>query len=206
MYLFLDIDHTLLNTHRFKKDLATCAGDLGVTPRVFWKTYRALRKKGAFDAETFLHYLPPSFFPRRRGIAKRLTKVIEHVERYMYHDASFFLEWAKREGHTVVLYTYGKRSVQLQKINALRRRHTIYEWVITTDRTKRKNFRQYVRGRTPWIWIDDFDDVPVADRAFRGGTLLALQRKKGKRLRGIPVVRTLYQAIPFIKRASSHRI
>ncbi len=201
MFLFLDIDHTLLNTERFKRALAGCGRDLGVTPRIFWSAYRQSRTKGLFDVAAFLSCLPLSL-PSRRLLEKRFNAVINDIDTYIYRDASYFLKWAKQQGHVIVLYTHGKKAFQKKKIDAIRRRHAIHAWVITADRTKRRDFTRITRGRTPWVWIDDFKGVPIQDNVFRGGTLLVLTRKRGNGSHGKPTVRSLYQAITFIQNIS----
>lgn len=203
MHLILDIDHTLLNTSLLKKELARCCLDFGISKNVFWKTYHAVRTHSAFSVKGFVQSLVRTFHTDRRVLEKQYTNVIKNIDRYIYRDALFFLKWAHAQGHTIVLYTYGEPSLQREKIRALRKKGYIKKWIITTDRTKRKIFSHCLVTRKPWIWIDDFDSVPIHDQMFTGGILLQLRRKKDQKpLPSISSVKNLYQAIRFINRHS----
>ncbi|MFH1509257.1 MAG: hypothetical protein ABIE68_03775 [bacterium] len=200
MNIILDLDHTIYNTNQFKKTLAKCAVDLGVTPKMFWLAYNEMRKNEAFSPEILIKYFPSEFKKNKLALIKKYHQTIKQVGQNIYKDAETFLQWANKNKCYIVLYTYGEIKVQQEKALALKNKFQIKKAVITNDRKKLRDFNKCKNGNS-WIWIDDFDSVPVSDKKFKSGKMIQIKRKKDRvRKNRIPQIKKLTQAIKIIEK------
>lgn len=203
MRIICDVDYVVLNSKAVKAALARAGAPIGIGPSVFYSAYRRLRQRGEWSPEGLSVFLPERFQKRKTAIMKKYWKVIDESYRYLYQDAKYFFEWCDRKGHSIVLYTYGHSHVQQRKVMSLKRLLPDIEVVFTTDRSKRRDLKKCLHNKNQWVWLDDFNDVPVNDRAFRGGTLLYVKRSASQpKIAKLPVVKNLYEAKEVIETLS----
>lgn len=199
MRIICDVDYVVLNSNAVKAALASANTALGMTPQMFYSAYQRLRERGEWSPEGLSAFLPERLKKNKIAITRKYWQVIDASSRYVYQDARYFLGWCGRQGHAVVLYTYGDSLVQERKLKSLKKMFPHVGIVITTDRAKRRDFKKCVSKKDKWMWLDDFKDVPVGDRAFGGGTLLYVKRSVSQpKISKLPVVNNLYQAAKFI--------
>lgn len=197
--IILDIDHTLLNTDKIKRDLARLGEDLNITPKMFWRAYRILRKKGEFSINKIIRYFPKMTLACRCEIKKLYRKVFKNSQKYLYHDAKYFLQWASHKNFKIILYTFGNREVHQYKIKALKKSYKIYASYITHDPTKRLGIARVLPKKGKWVWLDDFKDVRVSARILARGRFFCLKRKKRSFVpKNIPAIKSLYPVIRFL--------
>ena len=208
--IILDLDHTVLNTHKLKKMLAQCGVAYGVTPRMFWHAYRTVRQHCLVSPRALIDALPATTFGglTSKSIESKLYKAfvnaIKDVGAYTYHDAQVFLRWATQKRCHVVFYTYGDPFQQRLKITGLKKQFRITKAVVTTKEAKHHDILTCLPKKGPWIWLDDVPHFPEKSLHidFRRGHYIQVRRKQHMPvvLRGdVHVVKNLSQARKYIQ-------
>lgn len=165
--IYIDLDHTLLNTERYKQWLGRSWTGLGVDAQKFDRAYRDLRGQGPFQVEALAKLLFADKRTRFRAV-KLLSKRGRAVARFLYSDALPFLKKMRRRGAWVILYTYGDRAFQQFKINSMPRLRALLDQIIIVEDPRKDLCLPRRRGLT--VMIDDRPEV-LEHYARRNGVI-----------------------------------
>lgn len=134
--IYMDLDHTALDTAGLKQDLAESLVQSGVSPEAFFTAYRKVRQNGSFSIMRLVEALGVSP-EKREEVTARLQERAAQCGRFLYSDVLPFLEKAKAHRARRVLFTYGDAEVQRLKLTGLGELTArVEEVVITTDGDK----------------------------------------------------------------------
>lgn len=162
--LYIDFDHTLLDTEAFKHALARAVQPLGISQKFFWKTYRAFRTNNIFSIPAFVRALAADR-AIRHGATHALEQITQSGVRFLYPDALPFLRLLKKKGVCCVVFTYGNPRFQRMKIASIPGHRALFDRVLVT--TNRKKDVPVLRTHAPAYIIDNRPDVVL--RAARHG-------------------------------------
>jgi len=132
MIIIFDLDHTLLDTHRFKNGLAKA---LGISEQVFTDTYKKQfldREKVYNIDEHILMLLKKGYIETTEKIKEQIKILFSAIDDYLFPEAEQILKDAKKRGHRLILLTYGSVSWQKRKVADLKIKH-YFDKIIFTD-------------------------------------------------------------------------
>ena len=172
MILLFDLDNTLLDTEKFKKDKSFI---FGLSPEEN-KIHGDLlfKNKGLhYNPKTHLQFLLKSGRIKtetgRRKIEHRYQKLVEEIDRYLFPEAEKTLAYLKKQGHRLILMTLGDPSLQKSKVDNSRIKKyfekTIYE---TKDKSKNKFIKQLARLKQDILIINDKASEAMAIKNMLG--------------------------------------
>ena len=130
--LYIDLDHTLLNTENYKRALAKALKPLGINEIFFWSTYRKLREKSAFRIESFAALLFKDKVQQKQA-ARLLYNKSKSAGQFLYPDVLLFLKLSQKLGFRIIIFTYGDPYFQRLKIESITAFRTLLDRVIITS-------------------------------------------------------------------------
>lgn len=139
MRWIFDLDHTLVDTDRFKADLAESFAACGVAPEQFWATLRASYAKpphvGMHGIAKHLALLgPDAMGVTPADVLRELTtRANAHGSTYLYPDVLPQLQRLRAEGHTCHIVTLGDPDEQRLKFEATGLAAVCDSYVSTTE-------------------------------------------------------------------------
>jgi len=120
MTIIFDLDYTLLDTARFKKDIASVLEQCGITEERFLEAYAENVEKGElirdFDALRYVTALRGDLTCTEAEAAAKIGDLSENMNEYFFPNAEWLLEKLKAEGHSLKLLTHGNIEWQKKKI------------------------------------------------------------------------------------------
>lgn len=117
MITILDLDDTLFNTAKFKKDLERVFIKEGTSKKLFKQTYQLSKQnKGYWQPEIQLSFIK-SYRPEIKTslIKSQINSLFKDSKKYLFPDVFPFIKKIKRISQLVLL-TFGKKDVQLAKV------------------------------------------------------------------------------------------
>lgn len=134
--IYVDLDHTALDTAAFKQYLAESLGGYGVSVEAFLKAYWRVRNNGSFSIPKLVEALQFDQFDRE-AVVHTLTEKAKGCGQFLYPDVLPFLRRAREKDAGVVLFTYGDRAAQELKLSGLQELvSAVDEVLITPDKDK----------------------------------------------------------------------
>lgn len=117
----IDFDDTLFNTKLLKDDIAAVFEEFGVSPQIFWESYKEACARGSgrnmytFDRQLQIINKDYIFIDINQA-RQRLQALLEESARYVFPDALEFLSALKNRGLELWLLTLGEESFKSQKL------------------------------------------------------------------------------------------
>ena len=140
----IDLDHTLLDTTRFKGALAK---SLDLTDTEWDAAYSAYMKDyGLFDPKQFLS---GSSADQR----KAFNEVLANTRKYLYKDSPQFLQQCQADGWEIIILTFGELQWQQQKIDNLHLPDHIR--TVCTDQPKVDIIGEYINPDEETAFVND---------------------------------------------------
>lgn len=122
MITIFDLDYTLLDTYRFKNDLAQIV--FGISTEEFCKSYKNnfKNRKENYNFDQHLQYLVKDnkIKPEKiKDIRSRFDKFIQEIDDYLYPEASEVLKKFQSQDNKLILLSFGDIGWQRLKIENL---------------------------------------------------------------------------------------
>ncbi len=111
--IVFDLDNTLIDTSRLKKDLFTLAEKSGLSERRIRGAYKQVR---LFSVAKFSRKLFPVSRTKQQLFGKRVGKLLLMPKRYNYPGAARFVQRVRRK-HSLFLLSQGDREFQIKKLH-----------------------------------------------------------------------------------------
>lgn len=138
MINIFDLDYTLMDTTKFKKDLASVF-DMSVDK---WDKsyYKHFKSKGVnYSIDKHLDILKEEGFIKSEGeIKNKFNELLKEIDDYLFPGAKEVLEKLKERGDELVLATFGDMGWQKLKVDSLKIKN-LFDKVILEDKRKDKN-------------------------------------------------------------------
>lgn len=151
MTIYIDLDHTLLDTERFKSALQKALRPLGISKSDFVFAYARLRRRRSFAIEPFVALLELSPLIQKKAL-RALKKETARAERFLYPDVFPFLRYAKkRKGVRVVIFTYGDPGFHRMKLKGMTKLKSFIDGMIITSKEKKNIALPRVSGNVAII-------------------------------------------------------
>lgn len=138
MIVIFDLDHTILNTEKLKKDMV---GIFGISIKQFNDDYQKLFRDREMPYSPYKHI---RFLKKEKLIYsiaicdRKMDALVKNIKKYLYPKALKVLEKFKSRGDKVILMSVGDLKWQEKKINALKIKK-YFNRVIVIERKKCKN-------------------------------------------------------------------
>lgn len=159
MILIFDLDQTLLDTEKLKKDKSLI---FGISPEENnLHSDLLFKKKGLhYNPETHLQFLIKSGHIKTKAeedkIRAEYKKLIKEIDNYLFPEAEKTLAHLKKQGHRLILITLGDPSLQRSKVNNSRIKKyfekIIYE---TKDKSQNESIKQLSGLKQDILIIND---------------------------------------------------
>lgn len=168
--IIIDLDHTLLDTTRFKMALAV---SLGLTQSEWDMAYRKfVNDYGMFNPDDFLQ-------GASQEQKEKFENVVRRLPTFLYPDSMTFIKKVTQAGHEVVLITFGDKSWQEKKLKALRESLETIKIVFVSSTEKLEHFKHLVINDT--VMIDDNAvEIDTIKSRFQGVVVYWVCRPNGK--------------------------
>lgn len=134
MIIILDLDYTLLNTMRQKKDLARA---LSISWKKYQETYALhfSNKKVNYNVYSHLSFLLQTGVIKKAQadkIRKKLRRVLDQGNHYLFPAAEKTLRDLKRDKHELILLSFGDKTYQKNKISKLKIKKYFSRIIVTS--------------------------------------------------------------------------
>jgi len=176
MILIFDLDNTLLDTERFKKDKSAI---FGITPKENELQGDLLFKKRGlnYNPEEHIKFLRDSGRIKTAREEKKITaglkKLIKNIDDYLLVGVEETLIYLKKKGHKLFLMTLGDLSIQKPKVNNLRIKK-YFEKIIYEEKDKSQN--KFIKDLA-----NSSEDILIVND--RDNQALEMQKVLGKKAR-----------------------
>jgi len=181
MIFIIDLDHTLLNTSRLKKEMAKSIKKFGIKEKLWKETYQTTVKKvkKAFDYNVKLH---SQLIFQKTGIKaslieKEFKSVLKKCYKFLYPDTKPFLKYLKNKKVKIILLTLGNINWQKEKIKNLNLQKYFNKIIFTYWH---KRFLKLNLDEPPenWIFINDnLKEIKELKDNFPQSLFLRIKRK-----------------------------
>lgn len=165
--IYLDLDHTLLDTEKLKRAFARSLAPLGVTAKQFWIAYRTLRRTHAFTLPLLVRFAVKDARAQKKA-QRVLEATTRRAARFLYADTLPFLRRMKKGGARLVLFSYGHPPYIRMKIQSIPQYKKLFDRIIITPHERKTRLLPLWKG--PRIYIDNRADV-VRHYAKRQGMI-----------------------------------
>lgn len=172
MIFLFDLDQTLIDTERLKKDKRLIFG-LSLNKDSFQNDLLFKRRNRRYNPKVHLHFLRKSGHIKTATEEKRISaafqKVIKNIDNYLFPGTEKALKLLKNQGHRLILMTLGDPSFQKSKVDNSRIKkyfeRIIYE---AKDKSQNKFVKQLVKTDQDVLIIDDRADMAFAMKKVLG--------------------------------------
>jgi len=162
MKVIFDLDYTLLDTIKFKEALAEIFKDLGLDIN-FEKNYNYLKKERGenFGLNIFIDFLKENHEISEdmiKDIKIKCDELLRRIDGFLFPEAKRLLELLKRNGHEIILATFGRKGWQEQKVSGLSEnvKEKFYQIIFEElDKSKGEFFENLVKEKESVIIIND---------------------------------------------------
>ena len=114
----IDFDDTLFNTQYYHQKRLEAMTELGVTPEIYWQTYKESRLDGGgkfvYDDEVHAEKISRQGFDYEE-ILLRFESLKNKVKEFLFSDAEVFLQDLKKLGQPMYLLSWGSENFQKTK-------------------------------------------------------------------------------------------
>jgi len=158
IYIF-DLDYTLLDTNKFKKNLSSV---FGMSAADFNEScFKYFKSKGVnYNPDKHLVLLEEDGFfadkEQAAAIREKLNEFMENIDEYLFPEAEKIVKSLKKRGDKLALATFGNAEWQKLKINALKLKK-YFDDIIYEDKNKKENkeLKALKRNNEKIILIND---------------------------------------------------
>ena len=162
MYI-IDFDDTLFDTHAFKEARLKALKKIGVSPALFWTTYKNARtnSNGVFTYSDKRHaeILVSEGFDEDE-VWKSLNKVTSKIKDFLIEDTEEFLQALKKLGQPMILLSLGDAEYQELKVKGCGI-EKYFDRVFFVNETKEQTLKELfnvVHDENIWLINDKVDE------------------------------------------------
>lgn len=149
--LVIDLDETLIATHRLKRDLFVLAGSLG--SRNYAKLYARKFRRRTFNLKRFSKILFKD--PKKQSVFEQQANwLLSRPKVYNYLGVEIFLKRLQKS-HALILLTYGHRGFQKQKLRQSGLKRYFKKIIITQEESKLVQSRRLKRLLGKYTMLDN---------------------------------------------------
>lgn len=117
----IDFDDTLFDAEHFKKDIASVFTSFGVSPQIFWESYKEARDssdgKTLYTFDRHLQILTKDYiFIDIEKAKSELDSLLNSATDYLFPDSLDFLNNLKKRGLDLILLSLGEENFQFKKL------------------------------------------------------------------------------------------
>ena len=204
MKVIFDLDYTLMDTVQLHSKLA----------EIFDKeNYREdyqffFRSKGiSFDGEKYLAILKELGRidgAREKELKSKLAELMENMDDFLKPDAESVLKHFIKEGHELILITFGNKEWQEKKVKNLSIKKYFSEIIFEEeDKSKSEYLRSLGEGNEKILIINDNLDEAVAMQKILGDKAELRLVKREDKKEAEPHIKNLRELLPEEKRRES---
>ncbi|GAI44846.1 unnamed protein product, partial [marine sediment metagenome] len=140
MIIIFDLDYTLFDAKRFRAGIAAI---FNLSLKEFDKRYHVKyfkSKKINYNFKKNLEILKGEDKDLNTGLLeKKFRKFLLKINKYLFPEAEEILYHLKQAGHTLILFTFGDKELQKQKVDNLRIKK-YFDRIIFTPKEKNLPF------------------------------------------------------------------
>lgn len=142
MITIIDLDYTMLDTKKFKEDMASL---FGMSTKEWGDSYRRhfKDKKINYNLEKHLDILHEEGLVKNKAEAEKIKKsfneFFDTIEDYLYPETEKFLKHLKDKGEELVLASFGDIGWQKKKVDGLKKIKKLFTSIILEDKGKEEN-------------------------------------------------------------------
>jgi FMN phosphatase YigB (HAD superfamily) len=156
MIIIFDLDYTLLDTKRFKKNLAEA---MGISQKVFRDTYYQLgfSQEISYSLEKHLTFLIKRGLIRENNkniVLKKVLIFLKNINDFLFLEAKNMLTELAKNNHKLILLTYGDPAWQKAKIKNLKIKN-LFQRIIITNQAKDNKICFSRRHNEKIIFVND---------------------------------------------------
>jgi len=155
MIIIFDLDYALLDTIKFKKDLAKVYSMSSKKWLVFYLDF--LKKYKNFNLEKFLEFIIKQEKLNQKDIEKikiRFNDFEKNINNYLFPKSSELVKKLAQKKNKLFLVSYGDKEWQKLKIEKLKIKK-YFSKIITTDKNKEQLFDFLKNNKNDIIIIND---------------------------------------------------
>ncbi|MFA5953996.1 MAG: HAD family hydrolase [Patescibacteria group bacterium] len=160
--LVCDLDDSLINTKKHKRDLFVLAKRLGA--KHIEETYKKVKAKKLFNIGDFARALFRNPSEIRHYIVEA-KKLLEIPRAYNYEGSHFFCRELKKK-YVLVLLSHGHPSYQRAKFEQSGLAKYFSKVVVTSERSKKKVLSRLKKQHGEVIVVDDSKEIIESARAL----------------------------------------
>lgn len=142
MITIIDLDYTLLDTKRFKEDMASLFNmSVEEWNESYWRHFK--NKKINYNLEKHLEELIKEGLIKNEIAAEKIKKAfnefLDKIEKYLFPETEKFLKELKSRGEELVLASFGDIGWQKKKVDGLKKVKELFDSIILEDKGKEEN-------------------------------------------------------------------
>ncbi|MGC9599263.1 MAG: NIF family HAD-type phosphatase [Minisyncoccia bacterium] len=175
--ILIDLDHTLIDTERVKREHESILRRFGVSASVSKKAYRKVIRRGFYHPVPHMHAVIPDSLSRRRAL-REYWQLFEKKEAYNFPGVVPFLKTLSKK-YRLILLSWGHKDFQLKKFNQTGFGKFFETTVVMKNRRKEKDLQWFFGKYGGNVLL--LDDSPVAISVARKIGIKTVRVKKGKK-------------------------
>ncbi len=209
--IILDFDYTLFNAASFKREMMAELGKLGVSQKVFKRTYRQaiVTTKNSYDYSVSEHLtliVKQQVNLNYKQAEESIDKVITESAKHLYAQAHIFLKILNLKGYKLVLITRGNKTWQALKIKNTKV-NNYFDKIIISPKWKTDSLQKMTKIVKYAYFVSDHIDEVVDIKKFVSTyqPILKLRYRRDLRVAknfDIPAFRTLREIKSYILKNS----
>ncbi len=173
--ILIDLDHTLIDTERIKREHESILRCFGVSASVSKNAYRKVTRRGFYHPVPHTHAVIPDGLSRRRAL-REYWQLFEKRGTYNFPGVVTFLKMLSRK-YRLILLSWGHKDFQLKKFNQAGFGKFFEAAVIMRNRRKEKDLQRFFGKYGNNVLL--LDDSPVAVSVARKIGMKTVRVKKG---------------------------
>lgn len=191
--IVIDFDDTLFNTTVLRNDIKDELRRLGIGPDLFERTYQKIKDLHGYNLYLHLMLLASDYNLDMIKAKKSFDGIMKQLNRYLFDDATQFLSKLKDRGHFSVIYTYGNKIFQQDKLKACDMDDQVDDVFITPKENKLDLFFDYYnKDLDKILFIDNNPDILMnVNTLFPQIEVVQVARQKQAALPGMKCVYNL---------------
>lgn len=183
MIVVFDLDYTLLDTKRFKNDLANQV--FGLSTEEFCDSYNNnfKAKKENYNLESHLQYLlrDNKIKPENiDGIRREFNRFIAGIDGYLFPEAEEVIQKFKNQNNKLMLLSFGDKGWQEMKINHLKIHHFFDRIEYEEKNKKESDFLQELKDMSEEVLV-------INDNLKESHEMMEILREEGVECKNIVI-------------------
>ncbi|HHD92536.1 MAG TPA: HAD family hydrolase [Candidatus Portnoybacteria bacterium] len=163
--LVFDFDYTLFSTNLFKDNLIYNLSQLGISPDIFWTTYRQSKKNSKYLGFNYQAKLIKKVAPQLslKDLTSIFKGVLNQSPSFVYPETLKVLSRLSTKYH-LNLISFGETKLQKEKIKKSKLDTFFQEIIISSHLEKTKSFKKIFEVKKKTFYIED---NPLAIREIK---------------------------------------